>query len=181
MNLSWRRMMLNRRKSTGLNVGLSLGVEAALLDGGAHDWPKLTGICETLAHGMDLARQMATGNDMLNRQPTSLKPRIIQNSLDRLAFMLWPFMNVGGKCVWTHNWWTLNMVNWIIIRSPDFGLGHYVSFRRNERLQVQDLVLILVKHLIDLAGALTVIWVDNQHLWHNVWQKQTVPFFEHFQ
>jgi hypothetical protein len=69
----------------------------------------------------------------------------------------------------------------IVVRSPYLGLRDDIPFRRHKGFELKNLVFILVKHLINLAGTFPVVGVDGEHLGQNFRQEQTVSFLEHFE
>lgn len=189
-SLSWQMMTLNNNKNTSrYHIRLSLSIDSALPACWTDDRPELTGISQAFAHLMHLARNLAGHlarnlagrNDLLDRKIAPVDPGIIHNRLNRMPFERRPVVDIGSKSIWSHHRRALNVIDRIVVRGPDLGLGDNIPFRRHKRFQLKNLVFILVKHLVNLAGTFPVVGVDGQHLGQNFWQEQTVFFLEHFE
>jgi hypothetical protein len=175
----WRWITI--KNTSRYHIRLSLSIDSALPACWTDDGPELTGISQAFAHLMHLARNLAGCNDLLDRKIAPMNPRIIHNRLNRVPFVRRPVVNIRSKSIWSYHRRALNVIDRIVVRGPDLCLWDNISFRRHKRFQLKNLVFILVKHLINLAGTFPVFGVDGQHLRQNFWQKQTVSFLKHFE
>ena len=181
-NLSWQMMTLNNKQNTSrYHIWLSLSIDSAMPAWWTDDRSELTGISQAFAHLMHLARNLAGRNDLLDRKIAPMDPGIIHNRLNRVPFERRPVVDIRSKSIWSHHRRALNVIDRIVVRGPDLGLGDNIPLRRYKRFQLKNLVFILVKDLINLAGTFPVVGVDGQHLGQNFRQKQTVSFLEHFE